>query len=113
MKGLLSRMEMFAVPSDNYIEADVAFHAALARATANPLFPVLLDLVVDVLREVRRLGARVPRSLESSKGHHRAIFARVEAADEAGAREAMRAHLEDSETILSRALAATPCYRTN
>jgi GntR family transcriptional repressor for pyruvate dehydrogenase complex len=38
---------------EGYIDADVAFHAELARATQNPVVLVLLEPVAELLRESR------------------------------------------------------------
>ena len=45
-----------------YIKSDVAFHAALARATQNELFVIVLDSLVEIMIEVRLLALRVPAS---------------------------------------------------
>ena len=87
------------------VSNDVGFHAALAAATQNPLFVVLLNSVADIMMEVRRLGLRVEDSRLGALEHHRAIFAAVEAGEESGAREAMGAHLAESEAVMRRALA--------
>lgn len=89
---------------EKLVANDVGFHAALAQATQNPLFVVLLNSVSDIMMEVRRLGLRVEDSRAGALEHHRAIFAAVEARDESGAREAMGAHLSESEAIMKRAL---------
>lgn len=83
--------------------ADVAFHAALAEATHNPLYPVLLGSIADLLMEVRLTGARLPETPELAYRHHRAIAERVGAADRAGARAAMQAHLRESEATFQKA----------
>jgi GntR family transcriptional repressor for pyruvate dehydrogenase complex len=77
-------------------ELDVAFHRGVAQATQNELFPVLLDAIGDVLLEIRR------RAFASAELHryaveaHELILDRVAAGDAAGARDAMRRHLETS-----------------
>ena len=95
----LGRMRAQAGPSDTYCDADVAFHRALAAATQNPLFVMLLDAIADILTEVRRTGSRQPEWVQSGIAHHAAILAQLAASDPAGARAAMAAHLEDAERI--------------
>ena len=42
---------------ERVIELDEAFHAAIARATHNPLFSQLLDVIRDWLRATRGVAA--------------------------------------------------------
>jgi GntR family transcriptional repressor for pyruvate dehydrogenase complex len=104
LESILAEMEAIGDgTSERYIKDDVDFHAAIARATHNELFPLLLDAVVDIMTEVRRLGTQVPGSYESGVAHHRAIYDRIRAGDAVGARQAMFEHLKDSEAIMHRA----------
>jgi GntR family transcriptional repressor for pyruvate dehydrogenase complex len=86
-------------------ECDVAFHAALARATHNELFPLLLDSMADVMVKVRQLGFEVPGMPLRALKHHSAIYEQVKAGDPEGARQAMREHLIESEDTMRQALA--------
>lgn len=87
-------------------ECDVAFHAALARATHNELFPLLLDSMADVMIKVRELGFTVPGMPTRALKHHRAIYEQVKAGDPERARQAMREHLIESEDTMRQALAS-------
>ena len=86
-------------------ECDVAFHAALARATHNELFPLLLDSMTDVMVKVRQMGFEVPGMPLRALKHHSAIYEQVKAGDPEGARQAMREHLIESEDTMRQALA--------
>jgi GntR family transcriptional repressor for pyruvate dehydrogenase complex len=81
---------------------DVEFHRALAHATQNELYIVLLDAIGDALVEVRRATLQLG-SLEDALTSHRAILACVVQRDPEGAREAMRAHLETVENYWQQA----------
>ena len=76
--------------------ADVAFHRAIAEATGNELFLVLVDSLSDVLLQVRMatLGDR-ERGLQALEEHRR-IAEALGRRDVDAAVEAMRAHLRDS-----------------
>jgi len=76
-------------------EADVEFHAQLARATHNGLFLILLDSVSDIMLEVRRRSLAVPGNKDRAIHDHSLILERVRARDAAGARSAMATHLAD------------------
>ena len=82
---------------------DVAFHAALARATQNELFSLLLDSLADVLLKVREQGFDVPGTPERARNYHQAILDAVRRGDAAAARQAMQAHLEEAEETQRRA----------
>jgi GntR family transcriptional repressor for pyruvate dehydrogenase complex len=89
-----------------FARADVAFHAALARATQNELFLILHDSIFETLIEVRRKGAAlVPGTVQRALYHHSDIFERVRARDPEGAQVAMRAHLEESRQTMLQVLA--------
>jgi GntR family transcriptional repressor for pyruvate dehydrogenase complex len=87
-----------------FVAWDVAFHSALAVATHNDLFPLLLDSVVTIMRQVRELGFDLPGTPDRALRHHRAIHAQVERGKPEAARQAMRAHLDEAEQTMRRAL---------
>lgn len=87
----------------HFAARDVAFHAALARATRNEMFPLLLDSLADVLLQVREQGFDVPGTPERALTYHRAILDAIRQADPAGARRAMREHLQEAEETQRRA----------
>ncbi|MDQ2998312.1 MAG: FadR family transcriptional regulator [Chloroflexota bacterium] len=105
MEAIVKPPQIVSSERDHYAANDVAFHSALAQATHNELFSLLLDSVVDVMIKVRQMGFDVPGSLLQALAFHRAILAQVEAGDAAGAREAMRVHLIDSEDVMRQGLA--------
>jgi GntR family transcriptional repressor for pyruvate dehydrogenase complex len=79
---------------DAFIEADLDFHLALGEAAANPLILSLIDSIVALLREQRMKIFLVEGGPERGQHHHKLILAAVERHDPEGARNAMRAHLE-------------------
>src|SRR5918992_2001966 len=88
-----------------YVDADVEFHASLARGARNGVLLTMLEPIVDLLRASRRVSAsRRPGSALRALGEHEEILRRVEAGDAGGARREMRAHLsntaKDIEAVL-------------
>jgi len=85
---------MDAAPDmDVYVEADLDFHLALAEATQNPIIPVLMDSIIDLLREQRkRIGLSEGGPARGQK-HHKEILEAVTRRDPEAARNAMRKHL--------------------
>ena len=97
MKGLrqaYEEMDKNRTNPDGFIEADLDFHLALAEAAANPIILSLIDSIVGVLREQRVRIFNVEGGAQRGQFHHKNILEAVESRDAAGAREAMRAHLE-------------------
>ncbi len=89
---------------ESFAKSDVDFHTALALATHNELFVLLLDSISDVMLETRRTGYNVPGTPERGLKYHRAIFDQIKAGDPAEARQAMREHLVEGEETLRKAL---------
>jgi GntR family transcriptional repressor for pyruvate dehydrogenase complex len=103
MDSQLRLMVEHTADPERWAEADVAFHAAIADATHNPLYPVLLSSIADMLVEVRRTGIRLPETPTKAYMHHQRIFAHVNAGDRLGARKAMQDHLRESEETFQKA----------
>ncbi len=85
-----------------FVEADLDFHLALAQATQNPIIPILMNSIIDLLREQRKRIALVNGGLSRGQYHHKKILDAVLRHDSKAARLAMQHHLEqvrkDSET---------------
>lgn len=87
-----------------FVKWDMEFHKALARATHNRLFSLLLESVNELMVEMRRLAFRTHGAPARSYRYHSAIFAQISAKKPDGAREAMRDHLVEAEVTLRKAL---------
>jgi GntR family transcriptional regulator, transcriptional repressor for pyruvate dehydrogenase complex len=103
MEQQLKAMQANEARAETWAAADVAFHAAIALATHNPLYPVLLGSIADMLMEIRLTGASLADTPRNSYRYHQAIFERIKARDVAGARAAMEEHLRESEETFRRA----------
>lgn len=88
--------------AEAWSKADVHFHEALAGAAHNPLVPVVLRAVGDVLLEARRAAARLPEVPALAEQHHRRILDAVERGSAEAARIAMQDHLRQAEKTLVR-----------
>ena len=80
-----------------YIEADKQFHVALAEATKNNIFTILLNSIVDLLQEARRLAISTPGAGERSSRYHRQILEAVKKRDAEEAINAMSEHMQQTE----------------
>jgi GntR family transcriptional repressor for pyruvate dehydrogenase complex len=86
-------------------ENDVAFHLALAGATHNELFIVLLDSLSDIMLTVRETGFATPGAAAHAIEYHTRIYELVRDQDVAQARQVMSEHLDISERIFRTGLA--------
>jgi DNA-binding FadR family transcriptional regulator len=85
-----------------YLRHDLDFHLALARATLNPLFVMLIESMREPLAASMREPRAPPRPRDFAQAHaaHEAILAAVSAGDGPGAERAMRAHFADVAAAL-------------
>jgi GntR family transcriptional regulator, transcriptional repressor for pyruvate dehydrogenase complex len=103
MEAQLQLMERHAADVELWAAADVAFHAAIASATQNPVYSILLGSIADMLVEVRRAGARLSDTPQKAFRHHSAIYERIRAGERVAARQAMQEHLRESEETFQQA----------
>jgi GntR family transcriptional repressor for pyruvate dehydrogenase complex len=96
-----------SIPEDRYrfAEYDVAFHAAVARATHNELFELMLDSIADILLTWREVTFDVPGTPARALMYHQAVYEQIKSGNADGARDAMRNHLVESEDTMRKALA--------
>jgi GntR family transcriptional repressor for pyruvate dehydrogenase complex len=87
-----------------FIRSDLAFHAALAAASHNELFLLILQSLGTVLREVRELGSRIPGTPERALSHHQRILDAVRSRDPEAARAAMDIHMDEAQATLTSAV---------
>ena len=104
MRGQLDRMETLIDAPEGYVDADVEFHALLARSTRNGVLLTMLDPVVELLRASRQVSASRPGSARRALREHEEILRRVEVGDADGARRQMRAHLMNTAKDIEAAL---------
>ena len=93
MQEAVAAMEEAMDDPDTFIEADLDFHLALSEATNNTLIPVLIDSLIDLLREHRRRAARVEGGLIRGQPFHKVIMNAVIHRNSKDARQAMSDHL--------------------
>ena len=86
-----------------WAECNIQFHMAIAQATGNPLYVMILGSLMDVVRSFFTDLAIVPEFLEAHMRDHRAIYEAVKSKD---LRLAER-RLEEHSLQLERSLAFT------
>ena len=93
LREIHERMQRETADVEAAARDDLEFHRAIARATHNELFLLLMDSIGSSLIDIRRqnLGSG---SAPMTLSQHEAILERIAAHDPEAARTAMRAHLD-------------------
>lgn len=97
-----TRMEDNLTDVEAASRQDLEFHRAIARATHNELYLVLMDSIGQSLIDVRRENLGAGSSADKTIREHRRILERIVANDASGARAAMSTHLDSVEAIWRR-----------
>lgn len=103
MENCIKVMEANQENQEAYIDADMKFHSAIARATQNPLFLILTYPVLDLVRKYQPSPAGFTDRYQRAQVHHKSILECVKRKDSAGARIAMENHLDQVRKDLEKA----------
>lgn len=85
-----------------YLDADDAFHAAIARASGMPRIWKFITMAKVHLDRMRQMSAPVPGHLAMVTEQHAAIAAAIAAGKADQAELAMRIHLESSFEVMAK-----------
>jgi GntR family transcriptional regulator, transcriptional repressor for pyruvate dehydrogenase complex len=88
-----------------FLEADSAFHLAIARATANPVLVKMVEGIHGLLRETREQSLASDEGVRRSLDGHRRIVQALLSGDGQAAHDAMADHLLDVERLSLEAVA--------
>ncbi len=105
MAAILVAHEQVQDDRERFAELDMDFHLAIASATQNELFVILLDSLRGISLSIRRLGYSTPGNPQRALRYHRAILEQIKAGSVQGARDAMLSHLIEAEETMYLALA--------
>ncbi len=96
--ALLTEMDDPALPLEDFLERDAAFHVALASAAGNVLVAAMMASIRDAIRGYTLALARAVPEWAATAGRlraeHRAIQSAAELGDGARMAELLRAHIE-------------------
>ena len=93
---------MLAEGEDDTLEADIAFHVAVLRASNNPFYAQFRDVVSTALRTSIRFTNRI-KGRTASVADHAAVRDAIAAHDPDAARSAMRHLIGDVLTLIDDA----------
>lgn len=106
LEEALAGMTLHSNDPERFSAFDLAFHMALAAATHNDLYNLLLHPIADLLLDFRRdaYHSDAEGSIAGGIKHHSEVLAFVKAHDAEAARQAMREHLDQAERVISMML---------
>lgn len=105
IQALLKSMENHRDDHENWSQADLNFHRAVAEATHNPLACSILEAIIDPLKQVIIAGAAEPNGTQAGLEAHKRIYTAITNHNSSEASSAMFDHLLDSETRIKKILA--------
>lgn len=88
-------------PAEDFLQADLEFHTALARATANPFFVLVTTPLQILLHDTYDKAIRYVAYQKQTQDEHREIYLAIEARNARAAATATRAHLRRAQASLS------------
>ncbi|MEZ4639518.1 MAG: FadR/GntR family transcriptional regulator [Caldilineaceae bacterium] len=88
----LETLETAQADMTTYVDSDLAFHLAIAKAAHNDMLANMLGAFQHVLRTWMETTYTEAGNTDESMSLHRAIFAAIQAHDGASARQAMAEH---------------------
>ena len=87
---------------DLFVEADIAFHDVIMHATANMFIPFMFEPFGNLLVEARTETSAIPQIQVNAIAMHEAILEALIAGDPRRSRDAMEAHMDQTENDLRR-----------
>jgi len=102
----LERMRAAEAGEDDPLDADIAFHVAILRASKNPFYAQFRDVVATALRTSIRFTNRI-KGRTANIADHEAVAEAIATGDAAAARAAMRRLIQDVLTLIDGSPAAS------
>lgn len=92
--------DMPEAPGDEYVAWNINFHRLLARCSHNPMFNILVNILLDFTEELIIKIKPTERVIHDTTSHPD-LLEKVRRGDSDGARRKMRSHLEDVAPLLT------------
>ncbi|HEY5273976.1 MAG TPA: FadR/GntR family transcriptional regulator [Acidimicrobiales bacterium] len=103
MRKSLAQMREAGSNVDQFVEGDLAFHAALLQAVGNPVVAALFAPIGELLEKDRRSTSQLAADRSMAVRAHQSILDAVIEGDAEAARDAMADHLLQTEAGMRRA----------
>ncbi len=100
LTALVKRFDSYDTDTPESIEADHQFHVQIAKATGNPLFWVLLNILGSYVKFAQReSGKHDPEQHHRASQAHHAILQAITERDPEKSQQEMEKHLRDAHLI--------------
>ncbi len=99
---LLEQMEESRENPQKFVQADVNFHLAIARAASNGILMNALHLIRNLLQQWILRAVAIKGVPEKACAHHKRLLLAIKSRDGAAARDEMRNHLRDMASYAPR-----------
>jgi GntR family transcriptional repressor for pyruvate dehydrogenase complex len=86
--------------NNEYLNADIEFHLAIARASQNTVFTMILQIVRPLMEDMIKETLKYDHRPEHSMKYHERIFDAIKGKDAAKAAKAMKEHLGGTKKML-------------
>lgn len=93
LRQVIAEMEASINDMQRFIELDLLFHDTIIMATKNNTFRLILNPIMEVLLEIRKLGSAVDGAAEQTIRDHKEVLKAIESKDRDLAQIAMTKHL--------------------
>ncbi len=103
IKTALTDMENASVIGQ-WVEADLAFHTAILKATNNPLLMPLAAIIGSALESLLGVTARNATDFKRGLPDHQKVFLSIENSDPQGALHRMAVMLSDTRTLMKQSV---------
>jgi len=87
-----------------WVEADLAFHTAILKATNNPLLMPLAAIIGSALESLLDITARNAGDFKNALPEHQKVFAAIEEGDSQDALHRMAGMLSDTRALMKRSV---------
>ena len=104
IREVLAKMALSLDEPQRYVDLDKEFHSAVAEATQNSVFALVMEASAALTRQARVYALESGSSIHKSLQIHRGIYEAIEARDAELAATRMRDHLKGLETDIKRGL---------
>ncbi len=91
-----------------HVPADLMFHNAIASVARHSVYGAIVEAVRAPMAQSMLLGTEIPRAIDISDGHHRAIAAAIRTHDPEAAHAAMWGHIAYVQNYVRRRGATVP-----
>lgn len=104
LSSVLEEMRKSTEDTDTFSKWDLEFHMAIARASGNPIFGIVIEPLTGALFELVWVGSGTPGAMQDACDFHSKILDCIKKKDPDLAERTMRAHLDQCQRVATERL---------